>query len=323
MSKQKKYELIEAYLGGDLDEKQKKGFEKEIASDKDLANEVKLHKKIQADIGDPKKRALRGILAELRLEYSKSAIPDNVRQLQPPRNIRRILSIAASVTILGMAFWYFLLKDPAEQQQIADDGVVPKEEQVKPPEIKPEIPVDVSPSDPSNLAQNNNTEKQSPEEKTPEPKENQPQEIPSFDAYAVNPDLEQLVANIEASPFDFEMEAPLSNMQLTRQNGKVQLGVLGTLFTAEFPEEDAFVIQVFDNRPASYTNNQPVFRSKINFEKAEDEQDISFAGEERDIYYFNLRENLTIELGLYYWVIALEKGGTVVSSGKVLVNEQE
>lgn len=321
MTKQEKYESIEAYLAGKLTGEEKADFEKKLSQDNDLAMEVNLHKRVQSEIGDATKRELRGILVDLKKQHITTEKRDNIRQLKPRRNLTRVLSIAASVMLLGMAFWYFMMKDPDAEQPIAQDAPAPIEAPT-PTETAP-IPTEPtpSPSDGSQLAQEDtrppiNQPEQTPTDDTPERPE-----TPSFDPFEVNPALEELVASSGATPHEFEVELPVPNTQLTINNGKARFGLLGTLFTESFPDDDRFVVSIYDNKPDSYSNNQPVFRSKMNFEKAEGQQELAYAGEEREIYYFQMRENLAVDPGVYYWIISLEKGGTVVASGKMEINQ--
>lgn len=322
MSKQNKYEEIEAYLEDKLGAQERSDFEKKLANDSELANELNLHRKVHNDIGDSTKRELRGVLGDMRKQYAQVEKRDNIRQLKPQRNLYRVLSIAASVLILGMAYWYFILDNSEDNQPIVEEVIEPVEE-TKPSDNQIDTPKEPIPTDPSNLAQNEEPKPPiAPEKTNPTIEKPNLPDVPQFDPFEVNPSLEELVASSESTPFEFEMELPAQDVKMTLRNDKVLFGVLGTLFTSKFPEDDNFVVQIFNNQPDTYTNNQPVFRLEMNFDKQENEKDISFAGEARDIYYFSMRENLTIEPGLYYWIIALDKGETVAASGKMTINPE-
>lgn len=319
MSKHKKYEDIEAYLAGKLTKKERTDFESELNDNPDLANEVELHQKVETEIGDSTKRELRGILKDLKKQYAEEKSSENVVQLRPRRNLRKILAIAASVLILASAFWYFLSNDSNEEQQMVQEETIQTEEP-KSIENPQELAEESSTPNPSDSTPENPSEKANPTEINTLENENTPSEKPSLNPFEVNPDFENLIAGTNASPHEFEIEFPEPEAKLTLRDGKAQFGLLGTLFTAAFPEKEPFVLKIFDNQSNPFTNDQPIFRIEMDFEKNETERDLSFAGEERDIYYFNFRERISVKPGLYYWMVSLEKSDDVVSSGKFFVN---
>ena len=70
MSREDLYNIIEAFLAGDLDDDARTAFEQRISSESELAQEVELHRKLQAELGNAPKRNLRTKLDTLSKEFT-------------------------------------------------------------------------------------------------------------------------------------------------------------------------------------------------------------------------------------------------------------
>lgn len=101
MSKEKTYEKIEAYLDDELSSSDKLAFEKEIAEDSNLRNEVDLHKSLQSELSEDVlnlKEKLRNINSGAK-ETDKSS----GKQAKILRLVMRSVAVAA---ILGLGIFF-------------------------------------------------------------------------------------------------------------------------------------------------------------------------------------------------------------------------
>jgi serine protease Do len=119
MTETEKYEQIEQYLRGDMNQEDKRSFEEKIKADRDLALEVEQHA---------------GIIRGLKSMAKKSVIKNKLdtyhaelelKQLKPVRGIRRymnvnspVFAVAASLALL-VAVTAFLLTDHVSEKQTA------------------------------------------------------------------------------------------------------------------------------------------------------------------------------------------------------------
>lgn len=327
MNEPSTYERIEAYLAGSLTGTALDSFEKELNINPQLAKEVELHRKLQEELGDPIKRQLRGILEDIKKEERAGDTTTNIRQLRPKMRWQRRLAIAASFLLLAAAIGYFMLKNPVETPPIVDE-TPPPQQSIDPIEKTPESPlpdpVKETPNAPSNIANNDAPKDKPTVEKPPQKEEQSPIKKPAFDPFQPNAELENLMAVAPNSPFEFAIDFPEKNQVLTlRSDGKVQMGLLGTLFTSDFPKEEGFYLQLFDNQTNSLANEQPIFETRLSFEKEENPSELAYADEERGIYYVDFRERIEAKPGLYYWMIKLKNNDTIAEFGQLQIKELE
>ena len=313
MEKQEKYESIEAYLEGNLSSEALKDFQQRLKNDRTFAKEVALHQRLHAELGDPTKRRLRGILSDLSAQKHLAAAPAVNRQLRVRTNRKKWMAIAAGLLLIAMTTWYFLSRNPVDTPLITDEKKPATQpiEPVQPIEQQKEIPSSPieknTPNSPENLADEKGSKKknatENPLPKTPK----EPQTIPAVDPYLANAEIENLLSNAPANPFEFVIDFPEEKTTIAiREDGKASFGFLATLFTDQFPENDNFVLQLFDNQLINFQNNRPVFQTKLNFEKEESQTDLAYAEGEKAIYYVNQQERIEIKPGLYYWKVTLE-----------------
>lgn len=97
------YDLIQQYLDGFLKGKELQDFERQLQSDKVLAEEVELMKELRPAVAlhqriEGKETALKETLAGLGERHFKEEVK--------VMNIRRVLAIAASILFLVISFWW-------------------------------------------------------------------------------------------------------------------------------------------------------------------------------------------------------------------------
>lgn len=96
-----KYERIEAYLKGQLSDKDVESFETEMNADPDLAKEVELHEEIFKSIQNNEARAFKHTLEEI-----KSKRKVNNFEQRKPIPLRRLFALAAAVLFLIISgYW--------------------------------------------------------------------------------------------------------------------------------------------------------------------------------------------------------------------------
>lgn len=141
-------EQLQAYLEGELSESEVAAFEQLIAEDPDLAERVRLHRRLESAFGDPTELALeeelRAIMEE---EGDKGEENDELGRIEPLRNkrgksYRTYLLVAASIALIAVVG--FLLTDsgpgipPGElfaahystydaSKELRTDGEIPKD----------------------------------------------------------------------------------------------------------------------------------------------------------------------------------------------------
>ena len=108
-------ERIEAYVLGELDEKSKNTFEKEISRNPELAEKVALHGRFLHGVEE---HFLRGTLEELHLETEQKA--HKVKRLR----LGAVWSTAAAVILIFGFFWYWQIQPGKDYLELIDPLVL-------------------------------------------------------------------------------------------------------------------------------------------------------------------------------------------------------
>lgn len=103
-----RYEKIESYLDGNMSVKESQAFEKHLNADAQLAEEVALHRQLEAALADQDVMELEKILLKLRQPQRRL---NNTRLKE--RTLGRRLMAAAAALLLLVMLGYFLLPQPA------------------------------------------------------------------------------------------------------------------------------------------------------------------------------------------------------------------
>lgn len=320
MTKQELYENIDLYIAGSLSEEALKDFENQMKNDPNLAEEVKLHQKVHSELGDVTKKELRNILSDVKGKYTQSG---KVVQMQPRRFFSRNLAVAASVLILGMAFWFLFLRSPEEEPQFANDSIDPTEE-VTPTDSPKDTSPEVIENDPSYLVQSD------PEDPPTSPDNNslqlteKPDDSPTIDYSKAHPGFDEMVASAGNEALNFEVEAPGPNALLRSRGGLAPFKLLATLMTSEFPKDKDIVLHVFDNQDQSFQDKTAVFETNLIFEKEENPQEPAFGqDDDSEVYYLEFQHNISLQPGTYYWIVSVDGEESGLVGGKFRVRTVE
>jgi tetratricopeptide (TPR) repeat protein len=117
MDKQQIYQRIEDYLQGNLSAEENEAFQKELKSNEDLRNELKLHKLIHEDLSADVLN-LKEKISDIHLSES---IKSNKRNSKIIRLVLRYSSIAA-ILILAIVFLPNILKSDLNPEAIYNDN---------------------------------------------------------------------------------------------------------------------------------------------------------------------------------------------------------
>lgn len=118
MSSQKKLERIDKFLLGEMEEKELEEFRQELASDPELASEVKLQEVVFQAVTDKESAGFQELLNEIRQERSEIAKTRQAKTIRFP--VRRALAIAATVLLVAIAgiFLYKSQVQPARSESL-------------------------------------------------------------------------------------------------------------------------------------------------------------------------------------------------------------
>lgn len=312
MLKVKLYQLIEDYLEGLLEGETLRDFEERLQTEPDLAKELELHRKLQAELGDPAKRNLRKQLDQLKTEFTLDTTEDKeavVRKLIP---WRKIGSIAAGGLIFGLMIWFFAWR-PSVAPELAKEAVELKEE--KPPSIPvPEEEAIVKQVIPEQ------TKKETPKKKERMVKAPIKKEL--LASTEKNPFFESLILeNASQNLYQLELSAAKETYIQALSTEEVAFQIAGSLKTTAPEETLLVVLSVFNSQAKSAATDQALIQFALPLEKEveEDEEETSFAFAAKEVYRFNVQKALQIPAGRYYYTISLSSNPRVLYTAYFLV----
>ena len=294
MAKEELYDKIEQYLNNELSDVDRIAFEKTMTSDKELAAEVMLHRRMQEELSQTDKKVLRDNLRVVVNQSTPTASPSEEVVKKSGSGLWKWgLPLLA---LLGLLYFVLPMNKkveessplpPTPKQEIPTSDPIPEEkvEEVKPPT--------------KSIPQAKNEPKQQPKI-TPSPP---PKQIAAIDpaAFSPNPHLEdQLNVGIrgEAEIKDLVLNDNQGTIKL--KNGKATLDLKGTA-----TKEGAYELFIYSNNPDDYINERPKLKSPLSIQ--------AVTG---DIFSFNFNAAVSLTPGLYYYLIAFAEDGEPLSVGK-------
>lgn len=105
MNSEEKYTLIEKYLAKGMQDEELDNFEKLLLSDSDLQEEVNLHQQVAETLKGEKIHQLRNVLNDVDKNWEVPSKKESAKIVN--FNFRRILTIAAAVTLLIIGYQWF------------------------------------------------------------------------------------------------------------------------------------------------------------------------------------------------------------------------
>ncbi len=306
MEKEQFYNMIEQYLDGSLSGEALEAFEQRLQTEPDFVEEVALHRKLQEELGNAQKRQLRSKLDALRKDFTQKE-ETKVVPIDSNQKWKIMVSVAASFLVLSLAFWYFVLRGPEKPKIVDDtppvnneDPTPQKEDQIK--EIE----------DPTRLVE----DKTDPEKKT-DPVETPPPPENLLANFEPNPELEDLIAqNGTVGDFEFSIEKPEKNKAFVLTDNKIEIQFSGMLSTSAIENENNLEVAIYNNDPQNFKSKKRIAKFQIPLEKDTSEDDEGIAFIEKDVYYFDLQKTLTLDPGLYYYLIQQKGNSTTLFTGR-------
>ncbi len=117
MNLEEKYTLIETYLAGELQGEELNAFEEKLAVDSSLQDELNLHREVSETLKGEKVHHLRNVLKEVDQNWEGDAKKKSGKVF--PFNFRRMISIAAAVAMLFVAYQWFSNNNTSPQDLYA------------------------------------------------------------------------------------------------------------------------------------------------------------------------------------------------------------
>ncbi len=120
MNSEEKYALIEKYLSKELEGDALESFEAQLQTDPELKEELVLHRQLSETLKGEKVHELRNVLKEVNENWEAPATtPDATKVVH--FNFRRILSMAAAVALLLIAYHWFFNNNLSSQEIYASN----------------------------------------------------------------------------------------------------------------------------------------------------------------------------------------------------------
>lgn len=120
MTSEKKYQLIERFLSGIMTDQEKQGFEKQLEEDPSLQQELDLHRQIETTLKGEKVHQLRDVLKKVDKNWQAPEAPKEA--IVKTFNFKKILSIAAAVLVLLVAYQFFSTTKNASSEALFADN---------------------------------------------------------------------------------------------------------------------------------------------------------------------------------------------------------
>ena len=307
MKNQEELERIEAFLSGSLVDADRNKFEAELASNAELKENYRILKSLKENP-----------ITEEEYDFIR-----NVKNLKAP-NFSKYKKWTIIVLLIGLLVSSFLLVHRMLNKTEPQTQISPIAE------VKP----NVSPFDPNvdpKTEYSDNNERKVKGTPKPEPrlvnklptkisnieskpsttvadrlaKEESNQASPNSKSFSENKDLELLISSMKSN------RSSISNFTLSDQPASAKhsdeafrFKLKGTYVSTEPLGEDKIVIYIFDNKLASYNSFLPLMKLYPDIEIRDEE------------YRLSSDKKLSLETGLYYYLIEIEKKEELLYVGK-------
>jgi hypothetical protein len=278
---EKKHEKIQMYLDDSMSAADRTAFEQDMQQDQELAEEVAINRDMQEMLGNSDENQL--------LENLKRISDDeNFRVKKRNNNWKYWLLLLPIVLILG-GLWYGS-RDMTTSEVEQQDIVVPQEEVQNLPEPKT--------TEKNQAIQPEPTEKVIAPIKTSPPKKKTPQKevinepIAAAD-YTPNPSMDFLIANnTREASLVFEVQKKQPKRKINAKDQAVLFEVAATLSTEENIDSKDFKLHLFSNKKEDFENFEPLSTFDLNWQP-----------DGENSYRIDLKEQINIRPGLYYYLI--------------------
>lgn len=300
MEKEQLYQTIEAYLEGKLAGEELVAFERELATDRTLAQEVALHRSLQTHLGDSPKLDLRATLDEIAQDFPESDLDLGDHQGDA--------DVPTTGSAGGVPFWmwglvFFLLIGGGVSWYL----LTMEDESV--PALSTEASEQVPESDATQEEPATDQQETSPvpdEEPASTPQNEAPATDNRAQAYDTNRELELRISD-EPPSKRYEFTAG----DLTYTQGYITFS--SNLLTSRSVEEGFFL--------NLYTNQYPegrIFREPLTFSEVKEDAPIAFGGAKKE-YVAAYTGETDLQPALYYGVVTTGDSSIALWVGKVRV----
>jgi len=120
MNSEEKYTLIEKYLSKELEGEALENFEAQLQRDSALKKELALHRQLSESLKGEKVHELRNVLNEVNKDWEAPATTSDTAKMVK-FNFRKILSTAAAVALLLIAYHWFFNNNLSNQELYASN----------------------------------------------------------------------------------------------------------------------------------------------------------------------------------------------------------
>lgn len=126
MDEDKKYEQIEAYLSGTMSAVELESFEKEVATNSALQEEVDLHRQVAETLKGEEVHQLRATIKTVNQNWKRPQVADHEKKAKVVRfPFRNILAIAATVLLLVVAYLFVVPELNYSEETLFADNFEP------------------------------------------------------------------------------------------------------------------------------------------------------------------------------------------------------
>ena len=286
MTKRELFDRIEDYLSGRLSREGLKAFEAALEKDEALRLEVQVQRDMAKAIASDSKDNLREKLAGLRDRFPE----DNPSFLS---KIGKWFWIAGALLLVSGLGWFLMTDRPSkipasEDANPAFEGPPPKEggqSIIKEPSVD-----------------------KSKKEQTTSPtrKESEQPNPPIAAHFEPNPLIEQEIQDLLRGDYQFLITQPETDARLAIRNGEADFTLSGSLETSEIPEEDfSLLVQLYSNKPTDFQSEKPILNQALALNP------------EGDLFLFEGKARLSIQPGLYYYLIKDDFSGAIFLAGRI------
>lgn len=290
---------IGRYLSGLMTIKESTSFEKEIAADKDLRMQILLKKDLQ-QFFETRNPALNESLKQLGDQYFNNKVSTKPSFFNKNKFILIGIILISSI---GISIYYFANNKNGKEQetgniQVEETTILPEsleESEVielpvleeKAIEEKVEIPT-FNPQKPINQPSN---------------KDNQP--IASVENYNENPILESLIReSVRSTKIEYLHESPVKGAVYKQNN----LQAINLKIRAKVNDSETVEFLVYNNEADKFSKDIKSLFTEMTPVKLSDNQ-----------FQLNFNANVSLEKGLYYYIIQTKKAKEILYVSKFIV----
>lgn len=288
-----KFEKIDDYLSGDMNDQEKTAFENDLVNDEELSKEFSFRKDVHRLMTSSPRDAFKDNLANVDAAY---VAPKSGTTAKGKWNI--LLFALIGIAIVGIVTLQIKNLPSAPEESSTPSVSTPELPKDNQKEVKQEEPA-------------KNTTQKEEETKPKSPPKTEQTQAPKPKFYADNALLENAIGSNLRGNYKWSIKTPLANTSLAASNGKATFHLIGMLETDDLPGEDfELILEIYSNEEGNFEQKKSILS-----------QPLGLSNDEAP-FMFDYSVDLSVEPRLYYYLIKDDFTGAVLYGGKFrVVNE--